>query len=102
VRFSHELKAHLDIKISQAELLGPATIRFLNEKLRKTDKTSVGLNLGVERDDGAAKYATPLTAVLNELLAYGGLYTTDATPHQYRMWLAQVCLITFSFLASKF
>jgi len=88
VRFSIELKKHFNIKISQIELLGSATIGLLNEQLRKVGMTSA--NSGEEDDDGTVKYGAPLTAILDERLAYGEAYTTDATSHQYRLWRAQV------------
>jgi len=43
----------------------------------------------IAEDDGAAKYGEPLIAILNDRLAYDEPYTTDASPHQYRIWLAQ-------------
>jgi hypothetical protein len=88
VRFSTELKKHFHIKISQIELLGSTTIALLNEKLRKVGIASA--DSGEEDDDGTMKYGAPLTAILDERLAYGEAYTTDATPHQCRLWHAQV------------
>lgn len=41
-------------------------------------------------DDGATKYGHALVPVLNDRLAYDEPYTSDASPHQYRIWLAQV------------
>jgi len=51
---------------------------------------SFGAESGEENDDGAVKYGAPLMAILDERLAYGETYTADATPHQYRLWCAQV------------
>jgi hypothetical protein len=59
---------------------------------------SIGADSGEESDDGTAKYGAPLMAILDERLAYGETYTTDATPHQYRFWRAQVRCSPGSFL----
>jgi hypothetical protein len=95
VRFSSELKTHFNIKISQAELLGSATIEFLDKKLR--GEGLLGLDSETERNDSNAKYGAPLTGILNDRNALGEPYSTKATLHQYRMWLAQVRLFLFSF-----
>ena len=97
VRFSIELKRHLNIKISQIELLGSTTISLLNEKLREVGKASIGA--GEENDTAAVKYGAPLTAILDERLAYGETYTTAATPHQHRLWRAQVRCFAWVFPA---
>jgi hypothetical protein len=96
-RLSSDLKTHLNLKISQIELLGSATIGSLNEMLREMGTATRGVNPGVmEDDDGTVKYGERLVAILNDWVAYGEPYTTDATPHQYRMWLAHVRRFKFS------
>ena len=86
------------MKISQIELLGSATIALLNEKLRKVGIASA--DSGEEDDDGTVKYGAPLTAILDDRLAYDEAYTTDATPHQCRLWRAQVRCSSWLFPAN--
>lgn len=65
------------------------TIGTLNEMLANTG-ASAGGSEGLGADDGAAKYGHALVPILNDRLAYDEPYTSDASPHQYRIWLAQV------------
>lgn len=94
-RYSNQLKSRLGIQVSQIELLGSMTIGSLNEMLAKTG-TSAGGSEGLEVDDGAAIYGHALVPILNDRLAYDEPYTTDASPHQYRIWLAQVGAFQYS------
>ena len=71
------------------------TIGTLNEMLAKTGAGS-GVSEGLTADDGATKYGHALVPILNDRLAYDEPYTTDASPHQYRIWLAQVCEFQYS------
>ncbi|KAF9241407.1 putative nonribosomal peptide synthetase [Melanogaster broomeanus] len=88
-RYSNQLKARLDIQVSQIELLGSMTIGTLNEMFAKAGAQAGGGDVGQATDDGSAKYGEPLVPILNDRLAYDEPYTTDASPHQYRIWLAQ-------------
>lgn len=88
-RYSNQLKSRMGIQVSQIELLGSMTIGTLNEMLAKAG-ASTGGSEGLETDDGATKYGHALVPILNDRLAYDEPYTSDASPHQYRIWLAQV------------
>ncbi|KIK92693.1 hypothetical protein PAXRUDRAFT_146735 [Paxillus rubicundulus Ve08.2h10] len=88
-RYSNQLKARLGIQVSQIELLGSMTIGALNEMCAKVGAQAGGGDVGLTADDGSAKYGEPLVPILNDRLAYDEPYTTDASPHQYRIWLAQ-------------
>ncbi|EMD32324.1 PKS/NRPS enzyme [Gelatoporia subvermispora B] len=88
-RFSHQLKANFKIQVSQIELLGSMTVGILNEMIRKVGASAAGGQSSSAVDDGSSKYGQPLLANLNDHLAYDEPYTTDASPHQYRIWLAQ-------------
>ena len=88
-RYSNQLKSRLGIQVSQIELLGSMTISTLNEMLARAGASSGGSE-GSATDDGAAKYGHALVPILNDRLAYDEPYTTDASPHQCRIWLAQV------------
>ena len=61
------------------------TVGMLNEMYAKAGAQDAGDDSAVATDD------EPLVPVLNDRLAYDEPYTTDASPHQYRIWLAQVC-----------
>lgn len=89
-RYSNQLKSRLGIQVSQIELLGSMTISTLNEMLAKAGASAGGSEGLVVDDDGAAKYGHALVPILNDRLAYNEPYTSDASPHQYRIWLAQV------------
>ena len=67
------------------------TVGILNDMIRKVGASNAGKDSASAIDDGSAKYGQPLLATLNDHLAYDEPYTTDASPHQYRIWLAQVC-----------
>ncbi|KIJ63457.1 polyketide synthetase [Hydnomerulius pinastri MD-312] len=88
-RYSNQLKARLNVQVSQIELLGSMTIGLLNEMHARAGSQAGGVDIGFVSDDGATKYGEPLVPVLNDRLAYDEPYTTDASPHQYRIWLAQ-------------
>ncbi|KAI6098831.1 putative nonribosomal peptide synthetase [Pisolithus croceorrhizus] len=88
-RYSNQLKARFNIQVSQIELLGSMTIATLNEMCAKVGAQDAGSDTVAASDDGSAKYGEPLVPVLNDRLAYDEPYTTDASPHQYRIWLAQ-------------
>jgi len=66
------------------------TIGILNEIVAKSRTTESDLGSATALDDGSAKYGEPLVPILNDRLVYDEPYTTDASPHQYRIWLAQV------------
>ncbi|KIJ63455.1 polyketide synthetase [Hydnomerulius pinastri MD-312] len=88
-RYSNQLKARFNIQVSQIELLGSMTIGTLNEMHAKAGAQAGGEDTAFATDDGSAKYGEPLIPILNDRLAYDEPYTTDASPHQYRIWLAQ-------------
>ncbi|KAL4075275.1 hypothetical protein V8B97DRAFT_2022271 [Scleroderma yunnanense] len=88
-RYSNQLKARFNIQVSQIELLGSMTVGILNEMYAKAGAQDVGNDSAAATDDGSAKYGEPLVPILNDRLAYDEPYTTDASPHQYRIWLAQ-------------
>ncbi|KAG9316161.1 hypothetical protein JVU11DRAFT_3844 [Chiua virens] len=70
------------------ESLGSMTIAILNEMAAKVKASARGCkDLAV--DDGSVKYGHALVPILNDRLAYDEPYTTEASPHQYRIWLAQ-------------
>jgi len=89
-RFSSQLKGAFGINVSQIELLGSMTVGILNEVVAKSRTTESDLGSATALDDGSAKYGEPLVPILNDRLVYDEPYTTDASPHQYRIWLAQV------------
>ena len=91
-RYSNQLKSRFSIQVSQIELLGSMTIGMLNEMCAKAGAQDTSDDFGAATDDGSAKYGEPLIPILNDRLAYDEPYTTDASPHQYRIWLAQVCI----------
>ena len=66
------------------------TVGILNETVAKTRATESDSGSATALDDGSAKYGEPLVPVLNDRLVYDEPYTTDASLHQYRIWLAQV------------
>lgn len=87
-RYSNQLQARLNIQVSQIELLGSMTIAMLNELCAKVGAQDGGSDTVAASDDGSGKYGEPLVPVLNDRLAYDEPYTTGASPHQYRIWLA--------------
>jgi acyl carrier protein len=89
-RFSSQLKSAFGINVSQIELLGSMTIGMLDEIVAKSQKTESDSDTTITLDGGSAKYGEPLVPILNDRLIYDEPYTTDASPHQYRTWLAQV------------
>ena len=89
-RFSSQLKGAFGINVSQIELLGSMTVGILNEIVVKTRTTESDSVSSTALDDGSAQYGEPLVPILNDRLVYDEPYTTDASPHQYRIWLAQV------------
>jgi hypothetical protein len=89
------LKAAFGINVSQIELLGSMTVAILDEMVAKSKSSEAGGSSLVAIDDGTAKYGEPLVPILNDRLAYDEPYTTDASAHQYRIWLAQVCFLSF-------
>ncbi|KAI6009612.1 putative nonribosomal peptide synthetase [Pisolithus orientalis] len=88
-RYSNQLQARFNIQVSQIELLGSMTIAMLNELCAKVGAQDGGSDTVAASDDGSGKYGEPLVPVLNDRLAYDEPYTTGASPHQYRIWLAQ-------------
>ena len=71
------------------------TVGMLNKMYAKAGVQDVSDDSVAATDDGSAKYGKPLVPVLNDCLAYDEPYTTDASPHQYWIWLAQVCYIPY-------
>jgi len=88
-RFSSQLKGAFGINVSQIELLGSMTIGMLNEIVAKSQATESDSGPTTTLDSGSTKYGEPLVPILNDRLIYDEPYTTDASPHQYRTWLAQ-------------
>ena len=88
-RFSSQLKSAFGINVSQIELLGSMTVGILNEIIAKSRATESDSGSVTALDDGSAKYGEPLVPILNDRLVYDEPYTTDASPHQYRIWFAQ-------------
>ncbi|KAH7890103.1 putative nonribosomal peptide synthetase [Phlebopus sp. FC_14] len=88
-RYSNQLKARFNIQVSQIELLGSMTVGILNEMYAKAGAQIGDDDSAFAVDDGSAKYGEALVPVLNDRLAFDEPYTTDASPHQYRIWLAQ-------------
>ena len=66
------------------------TIGILNEIVAKSQTAKPDSSPATTLDDGFAKYGGPLVPILNDRLVYDEPYTTVASPHQYRTWLAQV------------
>ena len=89
-RFSSQLKNTFGINVSQIELLGSMTIGIINDVVAKSRDSDAGAASATALDDGSSKYGEPLVPILNDRLAYDEPYTTDASPHQYRIWLAQL------------
>ena len=89
-RFSSQLKNTFGINVSQIELLGSMTIGIINDVVAKSRDSDAGATSATALDDGSSKYGEPLVPILNDRLAYDEPYTTDASPHQYRIWLAQL------------
>jgi hypothetical protein len=88
------LKVVFGISVSQIELLGSMTVGILDDMVAKSKSSEANGSSLVAVDDGWSKYGEPLTPVLNDRLAYDEPYTTDASAHQYRIWLAQVCFFS--------
>ncbi|KIJ16259.1 hypothetical protein PAXINDRAFT_155215 [Paxillus involutus ATCC 200175] len=88
-RYSNLLKSRFGVKVSQIELLGSMSVAKIAEMMSKMNSGSVGSSDGETEDDGQARYGSPLVPILNSKLAFDEPYTTDASPHQYRIWLAQ-------------
>ncbi|KIM52824.1 hypothetical protein SCLCIDRAFT_32333 [Scleroderma citrinum Foug A] len=65
------------------------TIGMMNEMCAKAGAQDTSDDSGAATNDGSAKYGEPLIPILNDRLAYDEPYTTNASPHQYRIWLAQ-------------
>ena len=65
------------------------TTGILNDIVAKSRRNDSGAASATALDDGSGKYGEPLVPILNDRLAYDEPYTTDASPHQYRIWLAQ-------------
>jgi len=89
-RFSSQLKSTFGINVSQIELLGSMTIGILDDIVAKSRSSDAGAASSTALDDGSGKYGEPLVPTLIDRLAYDEPYTTDASPHQYRIWLAQL------------
>ena len=66
------------------------TIGLLNDIVAKSRHSDACAASSTALDDGSGKYGEPLVPILNDRLAYDEPYTTDASPHQYRIWLAQL------------
>ncbi|KAF9238195.1 putative nonribosomal peptide synthetase [Melanogaster broomeanus] len=88
-RYSNLLKSRFGIEVSQLELLGTMSVAEITKMMSKMNTGSVGGNDAPTEDDGKARYGSPLVPILNRKLAFDEPYTTDASPHQYRIWLAQ-------------
>ncbi|KAF8131377.1 hypothetical protein EV363DRAFT_1296236 [Boletus edulis] len=87
IRYSNQLKSHLGIQISQIEPLGAMTIGALNEMLAKA-----GASAGSEAVKDWRRMMVQqnaLVSIFNDRLAYDEPYTSDYSPHQYRIWSAQ-------------
>ena len=69
--------------------MGSITTGILNDIVAKSRRSDSGATSTTALDDGSGKYGEPLVPILNDRLAYDEPYTTDASPHQYRIWLAQ-------------
>lgn len=67
------------------------TIGMLDELVSKSKSSDNEGDASLALDDGSARYGEPIIPILNDMLAYDEPYTTDASAHQYRIWLAQVC-----------
>jgi hypothetical protein len=98
-RYSNLLKSRFGVKVSQIELLGSMSVAKIAEMMSKMNSGSVGSSDGETEDDGQARYGSPLVPILNSKLAFDEPYTTDASPHQYRIWLAQVCVLVSRYVA---
>lgn len=91
-RLSSNLKTTFGISVSQIELLGSMTIGMLDELVAKSKSSGDEGEAAIAVDDGSARYGEPIVPILNDMLAYDEPYTTDASAHQYRIWLAQASL----------
>ena len=89
-RFSSRLKSTFGINVSQIELLGSMTIGVLNDMVSCSRNGDSDAAPSITLDDGSGKYGRPLVPILNDRLVYDEPYTTDASPHQHRIWLAQL------------
>ncbi|KIK85335.1 hypothetical protein PAXRUDRAFT_831969 [Paxillus rubicundulus Ve08.2h10] len=88
-RYSNLLKSCLGVKVSQIELLGSMSVARITEMMSEMNPRSVGGSDSKTEDDGQVRYGSPLVPILNSKLAFDDSYTTDASPHQHRIWLAQ-------------
>ncbi|KAF9219105.1 putative nonribosomal peptide synthetase [Gyrodon lividus] len=88
-RYSNLLKSRFGVKVSQIELLGSMSVAKITEMVSKMNSGSVWGDDDPIEDDGQARYGSALVPILNSKLAFDEPYTTDASPHQYRIWLAQ-------------
>ncbi|KAJ3195836.1 hypothetical protein HK101_010930 [Irineochytrium annulatum] len=86
-KLSNQLKAKFGIVVSQIQLLGSTSLGDLNNMIAALkDKSTVGA------ENGAVELSSQMVdipSVLSEKLAYGENYVTEASAHQYRIWLAQ-------------
>ncbi|KAJ3194330.1 hypothetical protein HK101_002999 [Irineochytrium annulatum] len=86
-KLSNQLKAKFGIQVSQIQLLGSTSLGDLNKMIAAlNEKSTVGAENGaVELTSQFAE----IPSLLAEKLAYGENYETEASAHQYRIWLAQ-------------
>ena len=65
------------------------TIGILNEIVANYQTAGSGSGPTTILDGSSIKYGEPLIPILNDRLVYDEPYTTEASPHQYRAWLAR-------------
>ncbi|KIJ60828.1 polyketide synthetase [Hydnomerulius pinastri MD-312] len=88
-RFSNLLKSRFGISVSQIELLGSMSIAKITQMILSLNSENARDESSPKEGDGQGGYGAPLTPILNGKLAFDEPYITDASPHQYRIWLAQ-------------
>ncbi|KAJ3033802.1 hypothetical protein HDV00_005815 [Rhizophlyctis rosea] len=90
-QLSHTLKTKLNIVVSQIQLLGTISLADLNRMAAaSTDETTEDVVAqAVAQDPLTIKFGEPVQANLDKYLEENETYTTKASVHQQRIWVAQ-------------
>ncbi|KAJ3411290.1 hypothetical protein HDV05_002436 [Chytridiales sp. JEL 0842] len=87
-KLSNQLKAKFGIQVSQIQLLGSTTLNDLNRMIENMNQKAGAASNG-DGDALSPEAIMSIPSILNDKLAYGEIYSTEASAHQYRIWLAQ-------------
>ncbi|KAI8820281.1 putative nonribosomal peptide synthetase [Fimicolochytrium jonesii] len=86
---SSKLKMKFGIAVSQIQLLGRTSIADLNTMIAAVNVSTAGSDSKQVEDVMEGKYGAKLEPLLNDKLVYGQAHVTEASAHQYRIWVAQ-------------